>query len=74
MHIDETLFPYRNKKMADDHLRSITEFDGVTLDRGETRWVRYKPSKSINLNDYEKIHSGGSSDSYILHSISDPNV
>jgi hypothetical protein len=36
---DETLFPYRNKKMVDAHLINITELgmlDVVTLDQGET--------------------------------------
>ena len=34
--------------------------------------MKYEPS--INLNDFEKVHSGGSSDSYILRSISDPST
>ncbi len=46
--------------------------DIVTLDPGETKLVKYEPS--INLNDYEKEHPGGSSDSFILRSISDPNT
>ena len=61
--------------MVDAHLINIAELgmlDVVTLDRGETKWVKYEPS--IDLNDYEKVHSGGSSDSYILRSISDPNT
>ncbi len=75
--VDETLFPYSNKKMVDAHLINIAELgmlDIVKLDSGETKWVKYEPS--INLNDYEKVKSGGSSDSgsNILRSISDPNM
>ncbi len=57
---DETLFLYRNNKMVEAHLINIAELgmlDVVTLDRGETKWVKYEPS--INLNDYEKVRSGG---------------
>jgi hypothetical protein len=46
--------------MVDAHLINIAELgmlDIVTLDRGETKWVKYEPS--INLNDYKKVHSGG---------------
>jgi hypothetical protein len=60
--------------MVDAHLINIAELgmlDVVTLDRGETKWVKYE--QSIDLNDYEKVHSGGSSDSYTLRSISDPS-
>ena len=61
--------------MVDAHLINIAELgmlDIVTLDRGEKKWVKYEPS--INLNDYEKVHSRGSSDSFILRSIIDPNT
>ena len=37
---DETLFPYRNKKMVDVHLTNIAELeqlDVVTLDRGDMK-------------------------------------
>ncbi len=61
--------------MVDAHLINIAELgmlDIVTLDRGETKWAKYE--QSINLNDYVKIYSGGSSGSYMLQSISDPNT
>ena len=35
-------------------------------------WINY--DSSIDLNDFEKVHSEGSSDSYILLSLSDPNL
>ena len=31
------------------------------------RWINY--DSSVDLNDFEKVHSGGSSDSYILWSL-----
>jgi hypothetical protein len=61
--------------MVDAHLINVTKLgvlDIVTLDWGETKWVKYE--QSINLNDEEKVHSGGLSDSYILLSISNPNT
>ena len=36
------------------------------------RWIIY--DSSVELNDFEKVHSGGSSDSYILLSLVDPNL
>ena len=51
--------------MIDDHLANISEIDIVGLDRGSMRFY---------LNDFEKVHSGGSSDSYILRSMSDPDL
>ena len=36
------------------------------------RWIIY--DSSVELNDFEKVHSGGSSDSYILLSLADPNL
>jgi hypothetical protein len=69
---DETFFPGRNWQMIDDHLSNLTEMDVVSLDRGDLKWVNYDPS--VNLNDFEKVHSGGSSDSYILLSTSDPDL
>ena len=36
------------------------------------RWIIY--DSSVDLNDFEKMHSGGSSDSYILLSFVDTNL
>ncbi len=58
--------------MIDDHLSNITEIDVASLDRGDMRWVNY--DSSVSLNDFEKAHSCGSSDSYILQSTSDPDL
>ena len=58
--------------MIDDHLTNITEIDVVGLDRGDMKWISY--DSSIDLNDFEKVHSGRSSDSYILRSMSDPEL
>jgi hypothetical protein len=72
---DKTLFLYGNKKMVDSHLINRAKLgllDVVMLDLGNTKWVKYEVS--INLDDFEKIHSGGSSDSYILCYISDPSM
>ncbi len=57
---EETLFPGRNRQMIDDHLTNITKIDAVSLDRGDMKWVNY--DSSIYLNDFEKVHFGGSSD------------
>ena len=58
--------------MIDDHLLNITEIDVVSLDRGDLKWMHY--DTSVNLNDFKKVHCGGSSDSYILGSTSDPDL
>ena len=58
--------------MVDKHLSELADIDVLTLDNGGYEWVNYTPE--IDLNNFEKIHSGGSSDSYILRSISDPNI
>ena len=44
----------------------------MSLDRGDLKWMNY--DTSVNLNGFEKVHSGGSSDSYILRSTSDPDL
>ena len=36
------------------------------------RWINY--DASFDRNDFEKVHSGGSSDSYILRSLVDPDL
>ena len=54
--------------MIDDHRTTLADIDVVGLDRGGMRWINY--DSSVDLNDFEKVHSGGSSDSYILRSLS----
>ncbi len=56
--------------MIDDRSTNITETDVVSLHRGDMKWVNY--DSSIDLNVFEQVHSGGSSDSFILRSMSDP--
>ena len=53
-------------------MTNLADIDVVSLDRGGMRWIHY--DSSIDLNDFEKVHSGGSSDSYILRSLADPNL
>jgi hypothetical protein len=63
----ENLYPYRNRYMVSQHLHDITAVDVMSLDMGEYNWIYF--TQKINLGEFEKIHSGGSSDSYILRSI-----
>jgi hypothetical protein len=44
----------------------------MSLDTGDYEWIHFTPE--IDLGGFEKIHSGWSSDSYILRSISDPRI
>jgi hypothetical protein len=69
---DERLFPYRNRKMVDEHIDDIMQLDILTPEPGQIQWIQFGPD--INLSDFEKIHSGGSSDSYILRSVVRPNI
>ena len=69
---DESFFPRRNRQMIDNHLTNLADIDVVSLDRGGMRWIIY--DSLVDLNDFEKVHSGGSSDSYILLSLADPNL
>ena len=50
--------------MIDNHIDDVPNIDVLTLDQGGITWVNY--SEDMDLNQYEKVHSGGSSDSYIL--------
>ena len=47
--------------MIDDHLTNLADIDVVRLDNGGKKWINY--DSSVDLNDFEKVHSGGSSDS-----------
>ena len=58
--------------MIDDHLTNLADIDVVSLDRGGMRWINY--DSSVDLIDFEKVHSCGSSDSYILLSLVDPDL
>ena len=53
--------------MLEGHLTNIADLDVVTFDRGGLKWMEY--NSSVNLNNFEKIHSGGSSGSYFIPSI-----
>ena len=44
------------------HLTNREDLDIVILDREGIKWLDY--DSSINLNDFEKVHSEGSSNSY----------
>ena len=54
---DEGFFPYRNREMIDNHIDHITNLDVVTPEPGYYQFIQF--DNSINLNDFEKIHSGG---------------
>ena len=69
---DEDFFPYRNLEMIDNHIDHITSLDVVTPEPGHYQFINF--DNTINLDDFEKIHSGGSSGSYILRSIAHPNI
>ena len=69
---DEDFFPYCNRKMIDNHIDHITNLDVLTPEPGQYQFIKF--DNSINLDDFEKIHSGGSSGSYLLRSRTHPNV
>jgi hypothetical protein len=58
--------------MVSQHLHDISKMDMMSLDTGEYKWINF--TQEIDLSGLEKIHTGGSSDSYILHSIQAPKV
>jgi hypothetical protein len=71
---DENLYSNWNSDMVSQHVYDIqiTEMDMMSLDTGGEEWIKFTPE--TDLNGFEKIHSGGSSDFYTLRSISDPRV
>jgi hypothetical protein len=69
---DENLYPYRNSEMVSQHMNDITVVDVMSLYTGNYEWIHFTPE--IDLGGFEKIHSGGSSDSYILCSTLDPRI
>ncbi len=66
---DENLYPCRNCDMvsSSQNLHDTTEMDMMSLNTGEYKWINF--TQEIDLSGLEKIHTGGSSDSYILRSI-----
>ena len=58
--------------MADQLLDGIAPLDILTIVAGSYEWIKF--TLEINLSYFEKIHSGGSSDSYILRSITVPKL
>ena len=69
---DEDLFPYHNRKMIDNHIDNLMSVDNLTTEPEHYQFVQFGPD--INLNKFEKICSGESSDSYILSSLANPNI
>ena len=68
----EDLYPYRNRSVVG---KNVDENANIgSLDQRGIIWMKY--SNKIDLNGFEEIRSGGSSDSYILvlRSISKPKV
>ena len=61
---DEGMYPYRNQDMVDKNVDDLSNVDALTLDQEEIEWIKY--SADMDLNKIEKVHSGGSSDSYIM--------
>ncbi len=57
--------------MVEQNLSDNAELD-IVRDTGEYEWIKYTPE--VNLKEFEKVHSGGSSDPYILRSSTDPKV
>ena len=60
------------RNMIDKHVDDLSNIDVLTRDQGGITWINY--SDNMDLNQYEKVHSGGSSDSYILLSKLDPQL
>ena len=69
---DEDFFPYRNRTMVDEHIDNLMKVDILTPEQGQVQWINFAPD--TDLNNFEKIHSGGSTDSYIMRSLSHPNI
>jgi hypothetical protein len=38
---DETLFPYRNRAMIDEHIDDIVLLDILTPEPGEFQWIQF---------------------------------
>jgi hypothetical protein len=55
---NENLYQYQNCNMVKLHLSDMAELDILNLDNGGYKWVKY--TLETNLNDFKKIHSGGS--------------
>ncbi len=66
------MYPYRNRDMIDKSIDHLSNVDVLTFDQGGIEWIKY--SADMDLNDFEKVHSGGSSDSYTLRSKSSPQM
>ena len=57
---NESFFPRRNRQMIDDHLTNLADIDVVRLDNGSMKWINC--NSLVDPNEFEKVHSGGSSD------------
>ena len=58
--------------MVDEHLDNMMKVDILTPEQSQVQWINFGPD--TDLNNFEKIHSGGSTDSYIMQSLSHPNI
>jgi hypothetical protein len=70
--IGTATWPKVERHLSESSDSDMVELDIFSLGNEGYKWVKYTPE--TNLNDLEKLHSGESSDSYILHSIADPKV
>ncbi len=43
--------------MIEQNLSDLANFDIVTRDNRDCEWIKFTPE--TNLNDFEKVHSGG---------------
>ena len=58
--------------MVDEHLDNMMQVDILTPEQSRVQWINFGPD--IDLNNFEKIDSGGSTYSYIMLSLTHPNV
>ncbi len=58
---DEHLYLFRNREMGSQPLSDVAELAVLTIDTGDYEWNKFTPE--VDLNNFEKVHSGGSSDS-----------
>ena len=61
--------------MIEKNNDDLSNVDMLALDQGGIEWIKYSADIDLKvLNDFEKVHSGGSSDSCILRSKSNPQM
>ena len=67
---DEDFFPYRNRKMVDEHIDNLMKVDILTPEQSQVQWINFGPDD--DLNNFEKIRSGRV-DRFIHREIPDPS-